>query len=166
MKSWEMLNDMGPEEATASLLRLCGSTRWARAVYDRHPFGSAADLHAAAEAAWTGLERNDWLEAFAAHPRIGDVDSLRKKYASTAELCSGEQAGVAGADETVLHDLASGNAEYEKRFGHIFLVFATGKSAAEMLAILRARMTKGPEEEFRIACGEQVKITRLRLEKL
>ena len=108
----------------------------------------------------------DWLEAFAAHPRIGDLDALRKKFASTANWCAGEQAGVAAADEAVLTALADGNRAYEARFGYIFIVCATGKSAAEMLAILTARLANDPEVELKVATAEQAKITRLRLEKL
>ena len=84
----------------------------------------------------------DWLEAFAAHPRIGDLNSLHEKFASTADLCRGEQAGAMRADENTVRELAEGNAAYEAKFGHIFIVCATGKSAAEMLAILRSRPHK------------------------
>jgi 2-oxo-4-hydroxy-4-carboxy-5-ureidoimidazoline decarboxylase len=132
----------------------------------RRPFESADALFAAAEDVWAGLGRDDWLEAFAAHPRIGDIDGLRKKFATTADWSAGEQAGVAGAAEQVLRDLAAGNADYEARFGHTFIVCATGKTAAEMLALLRARLANDPAAELRVAAAEQAKITRLRLEKL
>src|SRR5262249_5689370 len=108
----------------------------------------------------------DWLEAFAAHPRIGAVESLRKKFATTAAWAAGEQAGVAGAPETVLQALADGNRRYEGRFGHIFIVCATGKNAARTLARLEQRLANAPGEELRVAAAEQAKITRLRLEKL
>jgi 2-oxo-4-hydroxy-4-carboxy-5-ureidoimidazoline decarboxylase len=160
-----VLNALPADEARAALLRCCGSRRWADALTARRPFASAEELFAAAEEVWNGLGRDDWLEAFAAHPRIGDVETLRKKFATTAAWCAGEQAGVAGAAEETLQALAEGNRRYEDRFGHIFIVCATGKSAAEMLALLRERLGNDPAEELRVAAAEQAKITRLRLEK-
>lgn len=160
------LNTLTTDDARAAFLRCCGSTRWADAMIARRPFVSAEALHTASDEIWAKLERNDYLEAFAAHPRIGDVDSLRKKFATTAAWCAGEQAGVREADEAVIRDLAEGNRQYEERFGYIFIVCATGKSAAEMLALLQSRLTNEPDAELRIAAAEQAKITRLRLEKL
>ena len=160
------LNAASPPEARADLLRCCGSTRWADRMAALRPFASPADLFEAAETVWEGLDRADRLEAYAAHPRIGDVDSLRAKFASTAAWASGEQAGVAEADEATLAALAGGNLAYEARFGHIFIVCATGKSAGEMLALLQARLANTPEAEAPIAAGEQAKITRIRLGKL
>jgi 2-oxo-4-hydroxy-4-carboxy-5-ureidoimidazoline decarboxylase len=159
--------DAAPEaDARAALLRCCGARRWADAMLARRPFGTPADLLAAADDCFDALGQADWLEAFAAHPRIGDLDGLRQKFAATADWSSKEQAGVADAAEQVLSDLAAGNKEYEARFGHIFIVCATGKTAAEMLALLRARLLNAPDAELRIAAAEQAKITRLRLEKL
>jgi 2-oxo-4-hydroxy-4-carboxy-5-ureidoimidazoline decarboxylase len=133
------------------------------------PFADAAALHAAAEAAFDRLEREDWLEAFAHHPRIGDLDSLRAKFsphAATADLAAREQASAAGASEIVLRALATGNARYEARFGHVFLICATGRSAEEMLAALEQRLSNAPDAELAIAASEQRKITRLRIERL
>jgi 2-oxo-4-hydroxy-4-carboxy-5-ureidoimidazoline decarboxylase len=160
------LNTLSPADARAALLRCCGSRRWADAMLARRPFASPADLHAAADEVWAGLDRADWLEAFAAHPRIGDLDSLRKKFATTADWSAGEQAGVAGAGEAVLRELAEGNRRYEERFGHLFIVCATGKTAAEMLRLLCERLPNEPAAELAVAAAEQAKITRLRLEKL
>jgi 2-oxo-4-hydroxy-4-carboxy-5-ureidoimidazoline decarboxylase len=116
---------------------------------------------------WWHLGDGDWLEAFGHHPPIGaDVDALREKFQATADWSSGEQEAVASADESVLEALAQGNRDYESRHGFIFIVCASGKSAAEMLAILRSRMDNAPADELRIAAGEQAKITRLRLDKL
>ncbi len=108
----------------------------------------------------------DWLEAFAAHPRIGDVDALRAKFAATAAWASGEQAGVAGASESTLRALAEGNRDYEAKFGHIFIVCATGKTADEMLGLLRERLANEPDAELAVAAAEQAKITAIRLRKL
>ena len=98
--------------------------------------------------------------------RIGDVESLAKKYANTKTWAAGEQKGVESADRAVIEKLAEGNTAYEEKFGHIFIVCATGKSAAEMLAMLEARMKNDPKDEILIAAAEQNKITRLRLKKL
>ena len=160
------LNAMSPADARAALLRCCGSRRWADAMLARRPFASMADLLAAADAVWAGLDRADWLEAFAAHPRIGDLDGLRKKFAATADWSAGEQAGVAGAGEEVLRALAEGNRRYEERFGHIFIVCASGKTAGELLEQLEARLSHEPDRELAIAAAEQAKITRLRLERI
>jgi 2-oxo-4-hydroxy-4-carboxy-5-ureidoimidazoline decarboxylase len=160
------LNALPPGEAHAAFLRCCGSTRWAGAMTARRPYVSAEDLFDTSARIESTLSMADWLEAFTAHPRIGGKETLRKKFASTAEWCEGEQAGVSGADEDVLNKLAAGNAAYEERFGYIFIVCATGKTAGEMLAILEARLPNDPETELRIAAAEQAKITRLRLEKV
>jgi 2-oxo-4-hydroxy-4-carboxy-5-ureidoimidazoline decarboxylase len=106
------------------------------------------------------------LEAFSAHPKIGDINSLRAKYSATRDWSKGEQSGVDSAQEAVLEGLARGNADYEKRFGHIFIVCATGKTAAEMLDILQGRIGNDSAEELKIAAHEQSKITKIRLEKL
>jgi 2-oxo-4-hydroxy-4-carboxy-5-ureidoimidazoline decarboxylase len=123
-------------------------------------------LFRAAEQAWWDLSRQDWLEAFAAHPKIGDLDALRAKFATTAAWAAGEQSGVAGAPEEVLCELAASNRLYEETFGYIFIVCATGKTAAEMLELLRQRLGNQPDAELAVAAAEQWKITRLRLEKL
>jgi 2-oxo-4-hydroxy-4-carboxy-5-ureidoimidazoline decarboxylase len=160
------LNALAPEAAAAELERCCGSGRWVRAMLARRPFASEEALYEAGREAWEGLSREDFLEAFSHHPRIGDREALRERFASTAAWARGEQAGAVSASEDVLERLALENRAYEARFGHIFIVCASGKSAAEMLALLRARLANEPEAELRIAAAEQAKITRLRLEKL
>jgi 2-oxo-4-hydroxy-4-carboxy-5-ureidoimidazoline decarboxylase len=162
----DAINSVPADVVRAALLRCCGSREWAQGMLARRPFRSAAELFAAAEEFWAGLGRDDWLEAFAVHPRIGDLDALRKKFATTADWASHEQAGVAGASDDTVRQLADGNRRYEERFGYIFIVCATGKSAAEMLDILNARLQNTPEQEITVAAAEQAKITRLRLEKL
>lgn len=162
----DQLNRLDDAAARAALERCCGARRWVERVCAARPFRDRTALLDAAERVFGGLERADWLEAFAHHPRIGDIASLRAKYASTAAWAGDEQRGASGADEAVLAALAEGNRAYEERFGYIFIVCATGKNADEMLALLRARMPNPPESEIRNAAGEQMKITRLRLEKL
>lgn len=162
----ERLNRATPEEARAELRRCCGSTRWADAMVAARPFGSRDALLAEAERQWANTGPEDWREAMTHHPRIGDVSKLREKFAATAHWSTQEQRGVAEATDEVIAGLARGNREYEEKFGFIFLVCATGKSAAEMLALLRARLPNPPEVELRVAAAEQAKITRIRLEKL
>lgn len=166
MANVRALNAWSPAEAEAALLRCCGSKRWVEAMVARRPFPDETALFAAASEAFRGLTRADWLEAFAAHPKIGDLDSLRRRFPATASWASVEQGGVAGASEAVLQALADGNRSYYEKFGYIFIVCATGKTATEMLATLEQRLANPPEEELAIAAGEQEKITRLRLEKL
>jgi 2-oxo-4-hydroxy-4-carboxy-5-ureidoimidazoline decarboxylase len=166
MANVAQINKLDEAEASAQFLRCCGSTRWAAAMTARRPFAHEAALHAAAQEVFHTLDRADWLQAFAAHPKIGDLDSLRARFAATASWSAREQAGVVGADEAVLRALVDGNRKYEAKFGHIFIVCATGKSAAKMLTLLERRLNNQPDEELAIAAREQEKITQLRLEKL
>lgn len=154
----EYLNGLSASAARAALTRCCTSRRWVDAMLAMRPYASDAALFAAAERAWWALGRADWLEAFGGHPRIGERGS--------DPVARREQAGVNGTGEETRAALARGNGEYEARFGHVFLICATGKSATEMLAALRSRLGNDPTSELKIAAGEQAKITRLRLEKL
>jgi OHCU decarboxylase len=140
----------------SELLSCCSSSRWAHRVAAGWPYPSRAALVGAAETAFDWLDREDWLEAFAAHARIGEPreDDVRG---------SGEQAGIQTAGHTERRELAALTAEYERRFGHVFLICATGLSAGEMLASLRERIANSGDGEFAIATGEQRKITALRL---
>ncbi len=174
------LNASTRDEAAAALLRCCGSARWVERVLARRPFASLADLYSAAEGAWSGLDRADYLEAFAHHPRLGaNPARLRERFARVEGSSMGaqllpldpdwsaqEQSDVARADDATLETLRAGNAAYEARFGFVFLVCATGKGAREVLTWLEQRIGNDPETELRVAAAEQAKITRLRLEKL
>lgn len=152
--------------AREELLRCCGCARWADAVLGARPFKDKAALFAAADAAWAGLGEADWLEAFSHHPRIGGKDALRARFAATRDWARGEQAGAAAASAAALDAFAAGNAAYESKFGRVFIVCATGKSAAEMLDLLQSRLLNDAKTELRLAAGEQSKITKIRLEKL
>jgi 2-oxo-4-hydroxy-4-carboxy-5-ureidoimidazoline decarboxylase len=132
----------------------------------QRPFADADALFSAAETVWSSLSPDDWREAFRHHPRIGDKEALRERFQATRDWAASEQAGALGASESVLDALAAGNRDYEERFGYIFIVCATGKSADEMLALLRSRLAHAAEDEIRVAAAEQARITRLRLEKL
>ena len=148
------------------LTRCCGSSRWVEEMAARWPFASDEIMFQTAEQIWWSLSESDWREAFAHHPRIGDIQNLRMKFASTAHWASSEQAGATNASEEILRLLADGNAQYEKQFGYIFIVCATGRTAEEMLGILKSRLQNSSKDEIMIAAGEQANITRLRLEKL
>ena len=141
----ELINRLTDDEARESFLRCCGSRRWSDEMVRARPFESEAALRETAARIWWELSKDDWLEAFAAHPRIGDIDALRAKFASTAGWASREQASALGASEAVLNDLAIGNRQYEARFGYIFIVCATGKTAEEMLEMLRQRLLNEAE---------------------
>lgn len=160
------LNAMAAGEARAALLRCCGSERWADAMAAGRPYRNDEALFSAAERTWSELERSDWLEAFSHHPRIGDRAALQERFAATRAWSAGEQGEVAMAAVDVLDALAEGNRAYEERFGHVFLVCATERTADEMLAQLRERLPNAPEVELRVAAAEQAKIMRLRLAKL
>lgn len=133
---------------------------------DRRPFHSRDDLMTAADRIWQGLEPSEWKDAFGHHPRIGDLESLKERFGSTATWAEGEQLGVRTASDEILMKLATGNREYEEKFGYIFIVCATGKSADEMHSLLELRLQNDPDHELTIAAEEQRKITRIRLEKL
>ena len=144
--------------ARAALLRCCGSEQWTVGILARRPFPDRETLLAAAESVWSAVAPSDWLEAFSAHPKIGE-----KKLSSR---CAAEQSGLNSAAYPILEQLAKGNQDYEQRFGWIFLVNATGKTAPAMLDLLHLRLKNGSAEELRIAAGEQAEITKLRLNKL
>jgi 2-oxo-4-hydroxy-4-carboxy-5-ureidoimidazoline decarboxylase len=166
MLTLRQFNSLNPETATAELLRCCGSKKWAEQMVQARPFQNPEALFQKAGEAWAGLSKNDWLEAFAQHPKIGDLDSFKQKFSKTKSWSEGEQAGVNAAPENVLVELAACNRLYEEKFGFIFIVCATGKTAGEMLNILKNRMANNQEDEIRIAAEEQRKITRIRLGKL
>jgi 2-oxo-4-hydroxy-4-carboxy-5-ureidoimidazoline decarboxylase len=157
-------NRLSEREAVEGLMLCCGSKAWSEQMARRRPFRVIDALFEAADQVWFSLSKSDWLDAFSHHPRIGETQ-LRQKFAATAAWASQEQQGTANASENILKALAVGNAEYEKQFGHVFLICATGKSAEEMLLALDQRMNNGPERELKIAAGEQARITQLRLKK-
>jgi OHCU decarboxylase len=152
------LNALPTDEVFPELLRCCGSTRWALQMAARRPFANLEAIGAEADKIWHGLAPEDWLESFAAHPRIG--------ARSATPWSLEEQRGAESAPAGTRARLEDANREYEARFGFIFIVCATGKSADEMLAGLDQRLKHSRGEEWRIAGEEQRKITRVRLAKL
>ncbi|MEM6996613.1 MAG: 2-oxo-4-hydroxy-4-carboxy-5-ureidoimidazoline decarboxylase [Myxococcota bacterium] len=167
MGAAQILDGLDREAATAALTRCCGARRWVEGMVARRPFGHDEALMVAADEVWAGMERADILEAFTHHPEIGaSLEALREKFAPTAGWSGSEQAGVGEAGEDTLRALRDGNVAYRERFGFIFIVCATGKSAEQMLALLHARLPNEPAVELPLAAAEQAKITKLRLAKL
>ncbi len=159
------LNALESEDALAALLNCCGSQKWARRMVFERPFENTHELLLTADHVWWSLDAADWLEAFGAHPKIGERKAAPEPT-DFSRWSEEEQAGARRASEETQAALASANHEYEKRFGYIYIVCATGKSAEEMLALLRERLQNEPDMELRIAAEEQRRITQLRLEKL
>ena len=153
------LNEAPADQARAILSRACGSSRWVDRMMARRPFASDAKLLFVARNEWFGLTEPDWLEAFAAHPRIGERQT-------GARWSADEQSGVGAAGAAVLEELDSLNRAYQEKHGFIFIVCATGKSAREMLELLGARLGTSRAEEIRTAAEEQAQIVELRLRKL
>jgi 2-oxo-4-hydroxy-4-carboxy-5-ureidoimidazoline decarboxylase len=153
------LNALPDQEARMELLSCCGSRRWAARVSAGRPYADNAARLDAADTAWDAATEADVREAFAAHPRIGEPER-------GGEQERGEQAASADADAATREGLREGNLEYERRFGHIYLVFASGRSASELLEDLRSRLGNDPRAELVIAAEEQRRITRARLQRL
>ena len=148
-------------DVAARLLYGCFANHaWVAKVVGGRPYEDLGAVLASAEAAWSELTPAGWLDAFAAHPRIGE------RGGSSPAASDREQSAAAGAAPATLAGLAAENREYEARFGHVFLISATGRTAEEMLQELRRRMSNDPATELLVAAGEQRKITRLRLERL
>lgn len=162
----ERLNGLNESKRKAVLRMCCGATAWVNKMAAAFPAEDKTALLDKAEKIWFSCSEKDWQEAFTHHPKIGDLDSLKEKFANTVRWAEGEQSGVKHTTQEILEQLAEGNRLYEEKFGYIFIVCATGKSAEEMLIILQSRLSNDPKEEIKIAMNEQNKITKLRLEKL
>jgi OHCU decarboxylase len=165
------LNALSVMQAEAELMACCGASRWARGMVARRPFGNFAELFAAADEIWRSLGREDWLEAFARHPQIGEKATEKRVEAQPGQPLSSrwsadEQSGAQRNSADIVARLAEGNRVYRQRFGYIFIICATGKTAEEMLAILERRLQNDASAELTIAADEQRRITQLRLEKL
>lgn len=162
----ETLNTLPRDEAEAQLRNCCAAETWVEGMLGGLPYRDQSALISQSRDLWPKLTEQDWLQAFSAHPKIGVIDSLRAKYGSTRAMASGEQAGARQAPEEILQRLKAGNDAYQEKFGFIFIVCATGKSAGEMLELLESRLTQTRAQEIATAAAEQAKITELRLEKL
>ena len=160
----EIWNNADADAATEAMLACCGATRWAAAMVGMRPLADIAALSEAADRTWATMGEADWLEAFACHPRIGE----RKAIAATErsrQWSAQEQEGARGAANEIMRELEADNAQYEKQFGFTYIVCATGKSADEMLAILKRRLRSDRVAELREAAEQQRQIMQIRLGK-
>jgi 2-oxo-4-hydroxy-4-carboxy-5-ureidoimidazoline decarboxylase len=150
-------------DAVKEILPCCGSQAWANGVAARRPFSDEATLLTASDETWRNLAAADWMEALRSHPRIGESGATQSAPAPSSVWSAQEQRNVTAAGEAIKIALADANREYERRFGHIFIVCATGKSGPEILEILRRRMQNDTETELREAAEQQRQITHIRL---
>lgn len=154
-------NKFKSDEADSLLMSCCCSSNWVFLMIQKFPFASEKEMVSTATDVWYNqCSSTDWLEAFSHHPEIGDVKSLTEKFAGK------EQAAVAEASKETIQKLSGANAAYKNKFGFIFIVCATGKSAEEMLQLLNLRIKNTAADELNIAMGEQHKITLIRFKKL
>ena len=158
-------NKLPREEAEREILACCGSRSWAASVASKRPILDEASLLEVSDATWRSLSESDWLEAFRSHPRIGESRAEKTVAAQSSTWSEQEQQKAAAADEAIKMALKWGNREYEQKFGRIFIVCATGKSASEILEILRRRLHNDDATELRQAAEEQRTIMHLRLKK-
>jgi allantoicase len=162
----EEMNALSTEDAESELLKCCGSTLWARRMNEARPFNDLRELLASADSIWWALDKEDWLEAFSRHPKIGEKESELAQARAAREWSEQEQSGIDAGCEETRRELAAANREYERKFGYIYIICATGKTADEMLAILKERLQNEPAKEIRVAAEEQRRITHLRLRKI
>jgi 2-oxo-4-hydroxy-4-carboxy-5-ureidoimidazoline decarboxylase len=160
------LNKLSKEKLFEALFMCCGCTHWVNEMVEHFPIDDENSLKLMAEKLWNNCKEKEWLEAFSHHPRIGNTKDLAKKFPATLHFTSNEQKTASKANKDTLEKLIRSNDEYFDKFGFIFIVFATGKSAEEILDILHSRMINSRAKELKIAAGEQNKITLLRIEKL
>jgi len=159
------LNTLADKPAVDWFQQTCAAQSWIYDMVAARPFANIKDVKDYAQTAWSKCAEKDFLEAFSAHPMIGDLDSLRKKFANTKTIASGEQSGTASASEATLRALKEANQAYLDAHGFIFIICATGLSADAMLNALQDRLPNSTDEEIRNAAREQIKITLLRIEK-
>ena len=166
IQSISRINELSEAQATAEFLKCCGSDAWAKQISSARPFSNWDELSSKADEIWWKLDENDWLEAFRAHPKIGETKAAAAQSADAEAWSAQEQSESERAAAETKAALAEGNREYEQRFGFIFIICASGKSAEEILVALKGRLNNDAETELRVAAEEQRKITQLRLQKL
>jgi 2-oxo-4-hydroxy-4-carboxy-5-ureidoimidazoline decarboxylase len=160
------LNELKTDAAHLAFIKCCTANAWVERMVAGMPFSSVETLVSQADINWQGLTEADYLQAFEGHPKIGDVSSLREKYRATEKIAAGEQSGVSKATETTLNALKQLNDDYQEKFGFIFIVCATGKSASQMLEILSQRIVNQRSDEIINAAEEQRKILQIRIGKM
>ena len=159
-------NQLSPEQARTELLKCCGSDEWAKRMTGARRFSNSDELSSRADEIWWNLDEDDWLEAFRAHPKIGEKKAEATQSAQAQQWSANEQSESQKAAAETKAALADGNREYEQQFGFIFIICAMGKSAEEILSALQGRLNNDSKTELHVAAEEQRKITQLRLQKL
>jgi len=163
--TFDELNSLEEAKAAKWFEQCCASTTWVNNMVDARPYADINAVESQAKKAWAACDRDDVLTAFKAHPMIGNIESLRKKFENTKAIAAGEQSGAHTASEETLHELKNENIAYLNKHGFIFIICATGLAAETMLNALKKRLPNSTEEEISIAADEQLKITLLRLNK-
>lgn len=164
--SLEKINTIANKQAYQLFEGCCCSPNWIEGMLSARPFKNKQALLDTANDIWQSLSEQDFLIAFTGHPQIGDLSTLQEKYAHTAKDAGHEQSAMSSADQSVIEEMFLLNKHYLEKFGFIFIVCASGKSATEMLSLLKNRIGNERPSELSIAANEQAKITAIRLEKL
>lgn len=164
--SLENINNANIEQAYRIFESCCCAPKWIESMTDARPFAQPIDVFTTSDACFRQLTEADYLSAFEGHPQIGNLQTLQDKYANTSESASHEQSGMSEADKSVLEEMHALNIQYLAKFGFIFIVCASGKSAQQMLDLIKSRINNEQHIELSIAGNEQAKITHIRLEKL
>lgn len=165
MSPLDALNTMAPDAAFQWFEATCAAQKWCSAMVSGRPYASIESLLESARHHWLQMGRDDFLEAFQAHPMIGDISTLKAKFANTQSVAAGEQSGTAEASDETLKALQRYNTDYLARHGFIFIICATGLSAQTMLDALMARIDNSTDKEIRIAAEQQIAITLIRINK-
>jgi len=166
MQIFEAINNYSQKNFEEKMMMVCGAKNWVKRMLELRPFFSNEQVFLQAQNIWFSLTKEDWLESFSHHPKIGGKDALRKKFNTTKDWSSKEQAGMQGATDDVIDGLASGNDAYDEKFGFVFLICASGKSAQEILISLNDRLGNTLEQEIENASIELNEIIKIRLTKL
>ena len=166
ISGFEKLNGLPREEVINELLKCCGSRKWAELMADARPLNEMDPVLRTSDRIWWGLDAADWLEAFDHHPKIGERRAAQAVSREAQQWSEEEQAGTRASAQETMMELEAANREYERRFGFIFIVCASGRTTEEMLATLKERMKNDTDKELRVAAEEQRRITHLRLQKL
>lgn len=164
--SLEKINNADVEQIYQTFENCCCAPKWIEGMTNARPFAQPTDIFTASDECFLQLTEADYLIAFAGHPQIGNLQTLQEKYANTSESASHEQSAMSNAQTSVLEKMHSLNIKYLEKFGFIFIVCASGKSAQQMLDLIKSRINNDQQTELAIASNEQAKITHIRLEKL
>jgi 2-oxo-4-hydroxy-4-carboxy-5-ureidoimidazoline decarboxylase len=164
--SLDKINTASLEQVYQLFESCCCAPNWIESMISQRPFHDQATLFNASEKSFLSLKEEDYLTAFLGHPQIGNLETLAKKYANTSSTAGHEQSGMSAADKSILEEMQQLNIDYLQKFGFIFIVCASGKSASEMLDLIKSRINNDRQRELIIAGQEQAKITQIRLEKL